>query len=236
MVTNLKVLYTSKDTQKTYRGLVSQVINLFGIPCRYLPKITSDEDNDPFGDSGFGTDADIRSNNYINDIYGEDVNIKYKDAIPMSCMLENSDFYNGTHNMFSKFGGLSNEDEIILQIEIETWRNRMERSGYMMEKPMEGDLISFDLAKAKNGRPQMFEIKYCNESKSYFQFGELMVFEMTLKTWDYSHETLETGDTQIDVLNTFQGDDEIVSDNKTIEVQKTKVTQWDPNDPFKPTE
>ena len=38
-------------------------------------------------------------------------------------------------------------------------------------QPMEGDLISFDLATAKNGKPQLFEIKSCKELQTYFQFG-----------------------------------------------------------------
>ena len=225
------VLYNSKNTQRTYRRLTAQVINLYGIPIRYLPKTTSDQEFDPFG-SGTGTDDDIRSNTGLNELYGEDVNIAFKDAVPMKAVLQNTDFYDGTHNLFDKFG-MSSEDEITLNIEIETWRNLMDRSGYPMEKPMEGDLITFDLARAKNGRPQIFEIKYCNESKSYFQFGELMVFELQCKLWEYGHETLDTGDPIIDGLNDIAGDDSKVGDNQFIKNKADDVVVWDPNDPFR---
>lgn len=223
--------YNGQNTQRAYRGIVANVINLYGIPIRYLPKKLSNEDVDPFGTSALGDDIDVRSNTGLNDIYGEDINISYNDSISMKAMLENYDDFNGMHNFFSKFG-MSMDDEIILQLETETWRNLMSKHGYELNKPKEGDLIIFEISKAKGGNPMIFEIKYCNESKSYFIFGELLVFEINCKLWEYSHETLETGDEKIDSLNDITGDDPRIGDNETISKTSEKVTVWNPNDPY----
>jgi len=225
-------LYNSKDTQKTYRGLTAQVINLFGINIRYIPKVLSEQDTDPFGgNGGFGEDTNTASNTNLNRIYGEDVNIAYEDTIPMKGLLENYDSYDGQHNLFNKFN-FTMEDEITLSIEIETWRNLMSRCGYDMERPEPEDLILFDLAVAKNGKPKIFKITNCNESASFFAFGELMVFELNCTVWDYSHETLETGDPKIDGLNTIEGDSPKIGDNKDIEDKSKELINWNPNDPF----
>lgn len=228
-------LYNHRDTQKTYRALASEIVQLFGIPIRYIPKVISDSKQSPFnGSMGFGTDMDTRSNAILNHIYGEDVNIAYRKVIPMKAILSNYDAYEGVHNLFNKFG-FSMEDEITLEVETESWRNIMSRFGYSMLKPQEGDLIIFDLALAKNSKPQIFEIQYCNESESYFSFGQLMVFKIYSKVWEYSHETLDTGDEDIDRLNTTVNKEAIrkdIGDNDVIEEKSEELNRFDPRDPF----
>jgi len=226
-----KVLYGGQYTQRTYRSIVAQVINLYGVPIRYLPKIISNQTPN-YSSEGFGATSDVRSNVGLNHIYGEDVNISYEETVPMKCILDNVDFYQGQHNLFDKFGSAM-EDEIIIQIETESWRNLMRRMGFEKEKPEEGDLITFDLAKAKNNRPQLFEIRYCNESDSYFAFGQLMVFKLTCKLWDYSHERLSTGDPTIDSLAVNASDVNATGDNSEIEEKAEEVVRWHPNDKFK---
>lgn len=228
-------LYNNRDTQKTYRGITSEIVQLFGVPIRYIPKIISETKINPFnGEAGFGTDLDIRSNAILNHLYGEDVNIEYRKIIPMKGFLSNYDAYEGVHNLFNKFG-FSMEDEITLEFEIETWRNMMERFGYSLLKPQEGDLIVFDLALAKNSRPQIFEIQYCNESETYFALGQLMVFKVYSRVWEYSHEKLETGDADIDQLNTKVDKDTLrkeIGDNDIINEKAEEVNRFDPRDPF----
>jgi len=228
-------LYNHPDTQRTYRSLVAEIVEQFGTPIRYLPKKIADQKMNPFnGDSGFGEDTDVRSNTQLNHIYGEDVNISYEDSVPMKAFLENFNMYDGTHNLFSKFG-FSMEDEITLELEIESFKNLMNRCGYDMQKPIEGDLVIFDLARAKNGKPQIFEVKYCNESASYFSFGQLMMFKLNCTVWEYSHEELKTGDADIDGLAVSLDSDTIrkeIGDNDTIQEKSEEVTRFDPNDPF----
>lgn len=228
-------LYTDQDTQNTYRSLVAEVVDLYGIPIRYLPKTITTNTTDPFGlDAQFGKDVDISSNSGLNEIYGEDVNISYNDSVPMKAILENYNNYDGTHNLFSKFG-FSMEDEIQISIETESWRSLMSRCGYDFDKPAEGDLILFDLAVAKNGRPQIFEISYCNESATYFAFGQLMVFKLNCTVWEYSHEKLNTGHVEIDNLNIDINSDTIrkeIGDNEKIQEKSEEISKFDPNDPF----
>jgi len=210
-------------------------VALFGVPIRYIPKVISDTTLDAFNaESGFGTNLDTRSNAILNHIYGEDVNIAYRKIIPMKAILSNYSGYEGVHNLFNKFG-FSMEDEITLEVEIESWRNIMEKHGYGMIKPEEGDLIIFDLALAKNSKPQIFEIQYCNESETYFSFGQLMVFKIYTRVWEYSHEILETGDEDIDHLNTTVNKDTLrkeIGDNDVIKEKSEELNRFDPRDPF----
>ena len=228
-------LYDNRDQQRTYRGLVAQVVDLYGIPCLYLPKTTSDTEPDAFSTSPFGDDDSSyeKSNTSMSHIYGEDIAISYKDTIHMKCMLENIDGFDGQHNMFSKFG-FTMEDQVTLFVEIETWRNLMSRYGYDMQKPKEGDLISFEMSKAKNGRPKLFEIKNVNENTNFFSFGELMVFSINCSVWEYSHEKLETGDTNIDSLNDISTEEIVqkIGDNNEITEKSSTITKFHPNDPF----
>ena len=205
------------------------MIRLYGIPIRYVPKVVIDEP--PYGEEGFGgTEDEIASNKGLNNIYGEDGTMKFEKAIPMKGILEQFDFYEGTHNMFSKFN-FAMEDEITISFEIENWRNLLAKNGYEMQKPIEGDLIIFDLAVAKNGKPQIFEIKNCNESATFFQFGTLYVFRLNCKVYDYSYEKMETGDELLDSINNVDAISGI-GDNKEIEDKAKTVTNWNPKDPF----
>ena len=228
-------IYNSLNQQNTYRSLVAQVIELYGIPCRYTPKVLSTDKVQPFGqDTHLGDNDYIQSNEGLNDIFGEDIGVEYQNIIPFKMMIENIDAYDGMHNLFQKMGGYSQGDEITLQVEIETYRNTMKKYGYEMNKPQEGDLIFFDLALAKNGRPKIFEIKNCHENKQFFSFGELMVFEINCGLFQFSDEKLDTGDTNIDNLNTIANEeiDTKIGDNKTIETKADKIRDYHPNDIF----
>ena len=92
-------------------------------------------------------------------------------------------------------------------------------------------MIIFDLAVAKNGKPQIFEIKNCNESSTFFQFGTLYVFRLNCKVYDYSYEKMETGDELLDSINNVDAINGI-GDNKEIEDKAKVVTNWNPRDPF----
>lgn len=229
-------LYNHKDTQRTYRQIVAEVVDLYGVPIRYIPKVNSDEDIKPFtSEFGFGEELDIRSNIGMNHIYGEDATIKYQDLIPMKAILENFDQFEGTYNVFDKMG-FSMDPEIHISIEIENFRNLVKRYDYdQLKKPEEGDLILFDLANAKNGKPMIYEITFCNESSTYFAFGELMVFELNCKMFKYSHEKLETGDPIVDGMNDEIDNGKLrndIGDNELIEKQADEVRHWNPRDAF----
>jgi len=226
--------YKHRDTQKTYRGLNSEVIELFGIPIRYMPKTTSEKSefgNDPNNNSGFGIDSPMKSNTEWNQLYGEDPLIAYNNAIRMKGMLENYDFYEGTHQIFNKFG-FSMSDEITLTFEIETFRNIMDMNSIPYNRPEEGDLIAFELAEAKNNKFQLFEINYVNESFSYFSFGQLSIFKVRCKVFQYSMEKIETGEEKIDQIKNINPAT-MIGDNDMIEKESNKVTNYHPNDPFK---
>lgn len=225
--------FKEKDTQQFYRSLTASSIELYGIPIRYLPKVESKKESfgeDPFGENELGGEKVRASNRGWNKIYGEDPLIAYKNAIQMKAFLENYDFYEGTHHIFNKFG-FSMADEITISIEIERFRKIMEMNGYSYTRPEEGDLIALELTTAKNDKFQLFQINYVNESFSYFAFGQLTTYKIRCTLFEYSSQKIETGEEKIDIIKEFQNVS--IGDNEDIEAQSKKVTNWNPDDPFK---
>ena len=226
--------YKDRDAQQTVRSLTAEVIQLYGIPIRYIPKIESKNTgfgNEMFGDNEFGNKSITKSNMSWNPIYGEDPLVAYRDAIKMKAFLENHDFYEGTHQIFNKFG-FSMSDEITLSFEIENFRKDIKNSEYELVRPMEGDLVAFELTTAKNDKFQLFEIIYVNESFSYFGLGQLTVYKVRCKHFQYSLEKIETGDERIDGITKVDPSKEI-GDNDEIKERAKKITNWNPKDPFK---
>jgi len=72
-------------------------------------------------------------------------------------------------------------------------------------RPSEGDLIYFPL----NGK--VFEIKFVEHEAIFYQMGSLQTFDLTLELFEYSHEQINTGITDIDAIeDRYSGDKNFV--------------------------
>ena len=63
-------------------------------------------------------------------------------------------------------------------------------------RPMEGDLIYFPLSQ------NIFEIKFVEHETVFYQFGRLQTFELRCNLFEYSSEKINTGNTEIDAIET----------------------------------
>lgn len=75
---------------------------------------------------------------------------------------------------------------------------RLESDEYSIdrERPMEGDLIYFPMVK------KLFEIKYVEHEELFYQAGRLRTYELRCELFEYSSQRLETGNTEIDAIET----------------------------------
>lgn len=70
------------------------------------------------------------------------------------------------------------------------------------DRPMEGDLIWFDIPK------KLFVITFVEHEKMFYPLGERMTYQLTCELFDYSSEVINTGIPEID----------IIEDNNTTDV------------------
>lgn len=221
--------YNHAGTQRRYRKLVAEVVKVFGVPVKYM----------------------VSTENNTDHLFGEDIAIQYTTLADMKLFLENSDFFQGNHQVYD-VKGLTFNDEMTFTVEITQYQTQ---TG--MERPGAGDLIAFSLASAKTLYNKdaigysFYKVIGVEEKKTYYQFGTLMMFELHCSKWNYGHEVVDTGNNAIDSVNDLHdainngsiGIGEVVKDidatgnphydKATNKHKKTPViTNIDPNDPF----
>ena len=61
-------------------------------------------------------------------------------------------------------------------------------------RPLEGDLIYFPL------NSKLFEVKFVEHEEFFYQTGRLQTYELRCELFEYSSERIDTGNTEIDVI------------------------------------
>jgi hypothetical protein len=76
-------------------------------------------------------------------------------------------------------------------------------NGYSIasSRPLEGDLIYFPLNK------KMFEIKFVEHEEMFYQTGRLQTYDLRCELYTYSSESINTGNTEIDAVETLNSTD-----------------------------
>jgi hypothetical protein len=112
--------------------------------------------------------------------------------------VESVDGFEGDGKLISKFG-LEIRDQITLICSVRRWNQLVGRFGYPAEqvKPKEGDLIYIPMTKG------LFEIKYSDDKKPFFQLNNLPVYRMTLELFEYNNQDLSTGLDEIDDIQSY---------------------------------
>lgn len=170
--------------QNLIENLIIESIRIYGIEVFYLPRTLVKEDN----------------------LFGEDVLSKFEQAYPVEMYIKSVDGFSGDGDFLSKFG-LEIRDEMVLTVSRRRFGEEIvigdttpvnETDG--VARPAEGDLIYFPL----NGK--IFQVKFVEHEAIFYQMGSLQTYDLTLELWEYSHEQLNTGITDIDAIeDTFSG-------------------------------
>ena len=185
MATNLYFNnHAHQQQQWLIEDLVIESIKIYGIDCYYMPRTLVSEDT----------------------IWGEDTLSKFEDAYPLEMYVKNVDGFEGEGDFLSKFG-LEIRDEMTLTIAQRRFQEEVDNSVIPtndttgIARPAEGDLIYFPL----NGK--IFEVKFVEHEAIFYQMGSLQTYDLRCELFEYSHQELNTGITDIDAIETaYSGD------------------------------
>ena len=121
-------------------------------------------------------------------ILNEEVISQFDDAFLTYAYLENTEGFQGAGDILTKFG-IRSTDEITLTISRQLYEDflAIQMTGVdeivVGTRPSEGDLIYFPLTS------NLFEIKFVEHEKPFYQFGKLYTYELKCELFEYSNET-----------------------------------------------
>ena len=161
--------------QRLYENLIVEQLSVFGQDVYYLPRKLVNEDT----------------------LFDEDVLSSFNDAYIIEMYLDNIEGYEGQKEMMTRFG-LDMQDEATWVVSKRRFEQliSMDANLIVSTRPNEGDLIYF--AKSK----KLFEIGFVDHDDPFYQLSNLPVFKMRCRTFEYSHEALDTGISEIDDVET----------------------------------
>jgi len=170
--------------QNLLENLIIESIKIYGIEVFYLPRTLVKEDQ----------------------LFGEDVLSKFEFAYPVEMYIKSVDGFQGDGDFLSKFG-LEIRDEMVLTVARRRFAEEVAISdttpvneGDGVARPAEGDLLYFPL----NGK--IFEVKFVEHESIFYQMGSLQTYDLTLELFEYSHQEINTGITEIDAIeDTYSG-------------------------------
>ena len=205
MTTNSYMNHTNDSSeQNLIKDLVTESIKFFGQDVQYYPRTADD----------------------TNDLFNEDETSSFDSAFTIEAYLETFDGLEGGGHQLEKFG-MTFQDEITLSMSPARFTTVTS-----MARPLEGDLILVDYGLGTKKR--IFEIKHVSDKKPFFQLGTQTMWNLTLELFEYSHESLSTGDTDVDILETDYDTlaEDSTAQNAELEVLGTAVTGFDQGSPF----
>jgi len=183
MATNLYFNNFGHFGQQTLlENLIIESIKMYGHDCFYIPRVLVKEDN----------------------LFGEDVLSKFENYYELEMYVKNVEGFEGEGDFLSKFN-VEIRDEMTFTIskrrfndEVDSAKQTLDSAGNEIGRPLEGDLIYFPL----NGG--LFEIKFVEDEVTFYQMGELQMYDLKCELFEYSHEELDTGIAVIDDIQTAQ--------------------------------
>jgi len=175
-----------QQSQWLIEDLIIESIKIYGIEVQYMPRTLVAEDT----------------------IWGEDTLSKFEDAYPLEMYIKNVDGFEGEGDFLSKFG-LEIRDEMTLTVAQRRFSEEISLADSTtptdatdgIGRPAEGDLIYFPL----NGK--IYEVKFVEHESMFYQMGSLQTYDLRCELFEYSHQQLNTGVTEIDAIETaYSGD------------------------------
>ena len=157
-----------RSEQNVYEDLIVESLKIYGQDVYYIPRTLVNRDT----------------------ILNEDPGSKFDDAYLMEAYIENVDGFEGSGDLYSKFG-LEIRDEATFVISRKSW-NHAVGLNENKDKPSEGDLLFLPMTNS------FFEISYVEDDSPFFQLSNLPVYKLTCSLFEYSDEEIETGIAEID--------------------------------------
>ena len=175
MPTNVYFDTGTTAEQILYENLIIEQLSVFGQDVYYLPRKLINKDT----------------------LFGEDASSSFNDAYIIEMYLDNIEGYEGQKEMMTRFG-LDIQDEATWVVSKRRFEQLISLDQNLIEnsRPNEGDLIYFPSGK------KLFEITFVDHDDPFYQLQNLPVFKLRSRTFDYSHEVLDTGVKDVDDIYT----------------------------------
>ena len=157
-----------RSEQNLYEDLIVESLKIYGQDVYYIPRTLVNRDT----------------------ILNEDPGSKFDDAYLMEAYIENVDGFEGSGDLYSKFG-LEIRDEATFIISRKIW-NHSVGLNEDSAKPNEGDLLFLPMTNS------FFEISYVEDDSPFFQLSNLPVYKLVCSLFEYADEEIETGVAEID--------------------------------------
>ena len=159
------------NEKKLYEDLIIEGLKIYGHDVYYLPRTLVNQDL----------------------ILGEDTLSKFDDSYLIEMYVETTEGLAGEQELINKFG-LEIREETTFMLSKRRWNDAVDSYHTMIKegRPNEGDIIYYPLLN------KFFEISSVEDQEPFFQLGNLPVYKLRARTWEYSSEKLNTGVTDID--------------------------------------
>ena len=167
---NSYFLQGSPSEQRLIQDLINEQLKMYGQDVLYMPRKIVGEKT----------------------VIKEVVASKFDDSFRIEAYLMNFEGFGGNGDLLTKFGVRSN-DEINLVISKERYDDFIspllklwpETERKLAYRPQEGDLIWFPLDES------LFEIKYVEGKKPFYQLNNLYVYELRCERFEYEDEIID---------------------------------------------
>ena len=177
MSTNVFFSRGTPNEQHLYEDLAIEAIQIYGHDVFYIPRTLVNKD----------------------ELFGEDALSRFDDAYGIEMWMETQEGYEGERELISRFG-LEIRDETTFVVARRRWDDVVSSDANLIvnTRPDEGDLIYMPTVK------RLFEISFVDHDDPFYQLQNLPVFKMRCRTFEYSHEDMETGLDVVDAIETSE--------------------------------
>jgi len=204
--------YSYGREQRVEDDLTVEAIKIYGVDVQYMPRTIFNEieefGEDPLSKFDLAVPIEVYVNNLEN-FQGEGdflskFNLEIRDQITLTMARRRWDQIR-TEKLFDEVGNVyltednpaiysSNTDNYLLE--------SGSANGYSISssRPLEGDLIYIPFI--NNGNGAIYEVKFVEHERVFYQHGKLYTYEMTCELFRYSSERLDTGNNDIDIIET----------------------------------
>ena len=226
--------YSYGREQRVEDDLTVEAIKIYGVDVQYMPRTIFNEieefGEDPLSKFDLAVPIEVYVNNLEN-FQGEGdflskFNLEIRDQITLTMARRRWDQIR-TEKLFDEVGNVyltednpaiysSNTDNYLLE--------SGSANGYSISssRPLEGDLIYIPFI--NNGNGAIYEVKFVEHERVFYQHGKLYTYEMTCELFRYSSERLDTGNNDIDIIETRLTQD-ILNYNYLMENSDTMISE-----------
>jgi hypothetical protein len=202
--------YSYGREQRVEDDLIVEAIKIYGVDVQYMPRTIFNEifefGEDPLSKFDLAVPIEVYVNNLEN-FQGEGdflskFNLEIRDQITLTMARRRWDQIR-TEKLVDEVGNIyfieTNSDSYTANTDnylLETGS----ANGYSVSssRPLEGDLIFIPFI--NNGNGALYEIKFVEHERIFYQHGKLYTYEMTCELFRYSSERINTGNADIDSI------------------------------------